>query len=33
MENDNYIVEDEKHFITECNAYNKLREQYISGKY
>ena len=33
MENDNYIVEDEKHFTIECNAYNNLREQYISRKY
>ena len=33
MENDNYIVEDEKHFIIECNAYNNLREQYIPRKY
>ena len=33
MENDNYMVEDEKHFIIECNAYNNLREQYIPRKY
>ena len=33
MENDNYIVEDEKHFVIECNAYNNLREQYIPRKY
>ena len=33
MKNDNYIVEDEKHFIMECNAYNNLREQYLPRKY
>ena len=27
------LLKTKKHFIIECNAYNKLMEQYIPGKY
>ena len=33
MKNDNYVVEDEKHFIVKCDAYNKMRVQHIPRKF